>query len=55
MNNTALLVISAVMGSRVGSLKQIAQMGPIGEIFLDYSIIVHQSLIKIKMTGVTKN
>ena len=38
MNDTTLLVMAAGMGSRFGSLKQIAPMGPNGEILLDYSI-----------------
>ena len=33
-----LLIISAGMGSRYGSLKQIDPVGPNGEIIIDYSI-----------------
>lgn len=36
--NTTLLIMAAGMGSRFGGIKQIAPLGPNGEIILDYSI-----------------
>ena len=36
--NTELLVMAAGMGSRFGGLKQIAPIGPNGEIILDFSV-----------------
>lgn len=38
MNETTLVVMAAGMGSRFGSLKQLAPVGPSGEIILDFSI-----------------
>ena len=38
MNNPALLVLAAGMGSRYGGLKQIDPVGPAGETIIDYSI-----------------
>jgi len=38
MNNTALVIMSAGMGSRYGSQKQIEPVGPNNECILDYSI-----------------
>lgn len=38
MDKPTLLVMAAGMGSRFGGLKQIAPMGPSGEILLDYSV-----------------
>ncbi len=38
MNETALLVMAAGMGSRYGGLKQIDKIGPNGEILLDFSV-----------------
>ena len=36
--NTTLVVMAAGMGSRFGGLKQIAPVGPNGEIILDFSV-----------------
>ena len=36
--HTTLLIMAAGMGSRFGGCKQIARMGPHGEILLEYSI-----------------
>ena len=38
--NSTLLVMAAGMGSRYGGVKQIAPMGPNGEIIIDFSIII---------------
>jgi dTDP-glucose pyrophosphorylase len=38
MSNTTLLIMAAGMGSRFGGLKQIAPVGPNGEIILDFSV-----------------
>lgn len=38
MKNTTLLIMAAGMGSRFGGLKQIAPVGPNGEIILDFSV-----------------
>ena len=38
MNKTTLVVMAAGMGSRFGGLKQIAPIGPDGEIILDFSV-----------------
>ena len=38
MNKTTLVVMAAGMGSRFGGLKQIAPIGPKGEIILDFSV-----------------
>jgi len=38
MNNIALLVMAAGMGSRYGGLKQLDQIGPNGETIIDYSV-----------------
>ena len=38
MNNIALLVMAAGMGSRYGGLKQLDQVGPNGETIIDYSV-----------------
>ena len=38
MNNTTLVVMAAGMGSRYGGVKQIAPMGPDGEIIIDFSV-----------------
>ena len=38
MNKTTLVVMAAGMGSRFGGLKQIAPIGPNGEIILDFSV-----------------
>ena len=37
-NNTTLVVMAAGMGSRFGGLKQIAPIGPNGEIIIDFSV-----------------
>ena len=36
--NSTLLVMAAGMGSRYGGVKQIAPMGPNGEIIIDFSV-----------------
>ena len=37
-NKSALVVMAAGMGSRFGGVKQIAPMGPNGEIIIDFSV-----------------
>lgn len=38
MKNTSLVIMAAGMGSRFGGVKQIAPLGPNGEIIIDYSV-----------------
>ena len=38
MKNTSLVIMAAGMGSRFGGVKQMAPLGPNGEIIIDYSV-----------------
>ena len=37
-NETSLVIMAAGMGSRFGGLKQMAPLGPNGEVIIDYSV-----------------
>ena len=38
MKKTTLVILAAGIGSRFGGIKQLAPVGPSGEIIMDYSI-----------------
>ena len=55
--NTTLIIMAAGIGSRFGGgIKQLAKMGPNGEIIMDYSILSvmqkKQDLIKLYLLSV---
>ena len=48
--DTTLIIMAAGIGSRYGAgIKQLAKMGPNGEIIMDYSIVMRKKLDLIRL------